>query len=310
MYELRGYFVTGNKSSRKSLIKNHRNLVGIIPTWLELKGDGSLLENQDNREVKLLNGLKNKNNIIPLVQNYQMKSKASNTIVINSNNRKAIKQKLHNYLMRTGYRNLNFDLEGIKKENKEELNNFIREISNYFHKNNYQLELSIPAKAGDNCSQWAGAYEYEKIGKLVDRIVIMAYYYHWVNGPAGAIAPLPWVQDVIDYAIMKILPEKIYLGIPGYGYDWIITDNSQSARGLSYFQIMQIKEKYNSKLEWDQESQTPYLRYENRSGQHEVWFENKESIIKKLDLVKEFQLRGAVLWRLGLEDPALWAELD
>ena len=35
-----------------------------------------------------------------------------------------------------------------------------------------------------------------------------------------AVAPLPNVRRVLDYAVTEIPPEKIYLGIPNYGYDW------------------------------------------------------------------------------------------
>ncbi|MFW6270270.1 MAG: glycosyl hydrolase family 18 protein, partial [Bacillota bacterium] len=58
--------------------------------------------------------------------------------------------------------------------------------------------------------------------------------------------------------------------------------------------------------EWDQESKTPYYKYEDEQGRHEIWFENKTSINKKLELVQQYQLAGAVFWRLGLEDPAIW----
>lgn len=309
MCKLRGYFVTGNQSSHSSLKKYHKNLDEITPTWLELKNNGNLLKKQNEEEVLLLNNLKGRNSIIPLIQNYRLKSKVSNMIVTTSEVWKSVKQNLDRYLKKSGYRGINFNLEGVKKENKKQLNNFIEEMSDFFHSADYQLELSIPAKVADNRSEWAGAYEYDKLGKLVDRVIIMAYDYHWVNGPPGAIAPLPWVQDVIDYALIKISPAKIYLGVPCYGYDWIINNKENSAQGLSFYQVMNIREKYNSNLEWDQESQTPYLKYKNNKGKHEVWFENKNSILKKIDLVKKFQLQGAAFWRIGLEDPAIWAEL-
>lgn len=35
-----------------------------------------------------------------------------------------------------------------------------------------------------------------------------------------AVAPLNKVIEVVEYAITKIPPEKIDLGIPNYGYDW------------------------------------------------------------------------------------------
>jgi spore germination protein len=137
----------------------------------------------------------------------------------------------------------------------------------------------------------------------------MAYDYHWAGGPVGPIAPLPWVHNVIDYVIMQISLEKIYIGLPCYGYDWSIDHEEKRAQGLSYYQIMELKKKHGGIIDWDQESETPYYCYKNKDGRHEVWFENVNSILKKVKLLKEFQIRGAVFWRLGLEPVSLWESL-
>ena len=35
-----------------------------------------------------------------------------------------------------------------------------------------------------------------------------------------AVAPLPNVRRVLDYALTEIPADKIFLGIPNYGYNW------------------------------------------------------------------------------------------
>ena len=35
-----------------------------------------------------------------------------------------------------------------------------------------------------------------------------------------AVAPLGQVRAVLDYALTAVAPEKIFMGIPLYGYDW------------------------------------------------------------------------------------------
>ena len=35
-----------------------------------------------------------------------------------------------------------------------------------------------------------------------------------------AVSPLPNVRTVLDYAVTEIPPEKIFLGLSNYGYDW------------------------------------------------------------------------------------------
>ena len=50
-----------------------------------------------------------------------------------------------------------------------------------------------------------------------------------------AVAPLPNVRQVLDYAVTEIPREKIYLGIPYYGYDWPLPfrQGETQARSLS-----------------------------------------------------------------------------
>ncbi len=310
MTKLIGYFLSGNTSCRESLNKNYKYLDEVIPTWLEIEESGKLIENHSQDEMDLLSSLFSENNVIPMLQNRGLKSSIGNLLVEDSQIWEDVINLIVSYLQKTGYEEINIDLEGIKRENRNKYNNFIERLAFYLHREGYRVSLSLPAKTADNNnSTWSGAYDYEQLGKFADKIMIMAYDFHWPGGPSGAIAPIFWVQDVIDYVILKISPAKIYLGIPFYGYDWVINSGAK-ARGLSHSQVLGIKNRYDIIMEWDQESQSPYLKYEDKNGKHEVWFENKNSIQKKIDLIEEFQLAGAVFWRLGLEDPKIWEKLD
>lgn len=306
MYKLAAYYVSGNNSSRQSFNNYHNSLDLIIPTWWELKADGSIQENIVKDE-KLLFKLMKKEKIIPLLQNHGLKSSVSNQFLDDKNAQKRAIKNLIKLIEKYSLVGININLEGVKLANKDKFTTFITNLGKKLQKKAIKLGLSIPAKTENTMDlSWSGAYDYQALGKSSQEMLIMAYDFHWAGGPPGPVAPLTWVQDVIDFALMEIPLEKIFLGIPFYGYDWLLESN-QRAKGLSYRQIENLAKKYNSNIEWDQESCSPYLRYKNESGQHEVWFENKESVRKKIKLVKEYQLAGAVFWRLGLEDERIWS---
>ncbi len=301
-----GYFLSGNESSYKSLKQNSQKLHGVIPTWLQVDKEGKLIKSVNKRELKLLSELEDDLKTIPMVQNYSLKSIVSNQFIANKNKWKyfieQVKKIFQNYKLKA----INIDLEGIKGEYKDLFTGFIAFLSEELSTAGISLGLSIPAKTENhNNSSWTAAYDYKNLGVLADNIIIMAYDYHWAGGPPGPVAPLFWVRDVIDYAIMKIPMHKLYLGIPCYGYDWEIDKEGKRARGLSYSQIIKLKESNNAVIEWDQDSQTPYIKYDK----HEIWFENVTSIMKKINLVKQYNLQGAVFWRLGLESPQIWQKL-
>lgn len=50
----------------------------------------------------------------------------------------------------------------------------------------------------------------------------MTYEWGYAYGPPMAVAPLPQVEEVLQYGVTEIAPGKIQLGIPNYGYDWTL----------------------------------------------------------------------------------------
>ncbi len=301
-YEVLGFHLGYNKKGLETINNNNGLINKVIPTCLEVKPDGSIQINTD----KTIKTYKDKSGIVPMVQNANMDSNVSNQLIGNQTAINRFIKDIILYLKSEGYNEVCIDIEGVKYKNKIQYTEFIKQVVDSLRQEGYYLSIVIPAKSENNQdSTWSGAYDYSSLGKITNKIIIMAYDFHWPGGPPGPIAPLSWVQDVIDYAIMEIPLGKLYVGLGLYGYDWIL-NGEQKARGLIYSQVKNIASNYNSKIEWDQESQSPYLRYIENGFEHEVWFENKESIAKKIKLVDEFQLKGVVFWRLGQEDPDVW----
>ena len=60
-------------------------------------------------------------------------------------------------------------------------------------------------------------------------------------------------------------------------------------------------------IQYDYVAQAPHFNYTADTGvHHEVWFEDARSIQAKFDLIKEFNLRGIMYWKLGLAFPQNW----
>ncbi|MFR1050306.1 MAG: glycosyl hydrolase family 18 protein [Lachnospirales bacterium] len=128
-----------------------------------------------------------------------------------------------------------------------------------------------------------------------------------------AVAPISNVRQVVEYALTVIPPEKIWLGVPNYGYDWLLpfVKGKSKATSLSSQQAVALARRYGAEIAYDDLSQSPWFRYTDESGrEHEVWFEDARSIQAKLALIPEYGLLGAGYWNLMRPFPQNWRVLS
>lgn len=207
------------------------------------------------------------------------------------------------------YDGVEVDFESVPAIDRDNLTTFLQKLRDKLEPEGYTLMITVPAKTYDNPKDnWNGAYDYKAIGEIVDMIMIMSYDEHWSGGSAGPISSLPWFEKVAEYASKTIPKEKVLMGIPLYGYDW---PQNEKARALKQAGIENVRQKYNAIVQFDVKSSTPFYTYTDESGvRHEVWFEDNDSIAKKVEVVNKYGFKGVGLWRLGYEEPQLWQVLQ
>ena len=133
----------------------------------------------------------------------------------------------------------------------------------------------------------------------------MTYDEHYSGGSPGPVASYPWVEKVIKYALRHFAPDKIILGIAAYGYDW----RWGSGKALTYSAIQKLIDSHKIFPKWHNLYRTPYFTYRSWGINHEVWYENRYSTVAKMELVRNYGLKGVAVWRLGYEDPAIWTAI-
>ena len=142
----------------------------------------------------------------------------------------------------------------------------------------------------------------------------MRHSYEWgyTYGPPMAVAPLPNVREVLDYGVSEIPREKIYLGIPAYGYDWPLPyrQGETRAQSISNRRAVEIAVEQRAEIAFDQRAQSPWFRYTEGGVVHEVWFEDARSMSAKLRLIARRGLRGAGYWNLMRPYPQGWTVLN
>ncbi len=211
-------------------------------------------------------------------------------------------------VQRERYDGIDIDYEDLPATDRQVFSTFVTRLADALHDKNKILTIAVFAKttdAGEDGRNYG--QDYAAIGAAADEVRLMAYDYHWSESTPGAVAPLPWVRDVLTYAKTQMPAEKIVLGIPVSGYDWV--DGGQG-EVVTWIQCFGRARAFHATSQFDRLSQSPYFKYTDAQGhQHEVWFENAESTATKLEAAKAAGIRGVYLWMISSEDDRTWATL-
>jgi len=184
--------------------------------------------------------------------------------------------------------------------------------------NTQEMTLSVtvgPRRSGTDLN-WA-VFDYAGIAGSADLVRIMTYDFHFRGGPPGPIAPLPWVRQVLDYAVTVIPAARIEVGVPLYGYDWqcatpTCTEKATgtTATALTYQQAEALRVAKGAVRDWSATDAAASFSYTDELGQpHVVWYNDYESTQAKMTLVGTYRLAGLAFWAVGFEDTRQWAPL-
>lgn len=213
-----------------------------------------------------------------------------------------------------GYRGLDVDFEYIPAAQRENYAAFIRTLREQLAPMGLPVIVALAPKTyARQPGLLYEAHDYALLGAAADFVLLMTYEWGYTAGPPMAVAPLPNVRQVLDYAVTEIPREKIYLGIPNYGYDWPLpfVQGTTRARSISNQEAVEIALRYGADIQYDQTAQSPWFTYTAPDGAaHEVWFEDARSMSAKLRLIDEYGLFGAGYWNLMRPYPQGWAVLN
>lgn len=219
--------------------------------------------------------------------------------------------------VRAGYDGVNVDFEGLAyssdiDDDRAAFTAFIRELAQALHARGLQLIVSVPAATSSSRENtWAYPFDLAALGQAADLIQLMTYDQHGSWSAPGAVAGADWVGESLRYAVSQIDPAKLLIGLPAYGYDWDLTasnteEGSFDAVDISWNEVPALLDKPYIQQGWDEISFSPFLTYTEEGHTHEVWYENADSIRKKVELMKENGLIGFSVWALGKEDANFW----
>ena len=203
---------------------------------------------------------------------------------------------------------------------------FIKELSTVLHEQGKLLSVTTPPdfapetkRAGNSVYSWA------EIGPYIDRLRIMAYDFSTVT--PGPIGPLPWSEDAVKHAVTQMPASKVFLGIPGYGRDWITKVEGVCPKDFTSSVVVGAKAAVvmreaaalaasnNAPITYNSTHAESTFKYRKTyvdptnsasfcTASRTVWFPDEKSYAARTNLVGKYRLGGIAVWTFGMENAA------
>jgi spore germination protein YaaH len=205
---------------------------------------------------------------------------------------------------------------------------FVKELSAALHSQNKILSITSPYLFNPAEAQKGYfVYSWAQIASSIDRLRIMTYDYS--TSRPGPIGPIAWTEKTVKYAISIMPASKVYLGLPGYGKDWvtkvegvcpsnlakIITPSAKAGTFLMR-DAASIAATYGAVPTYNETFAEVTFSYKREytgttssglsttcTASRTAWHQNAQSYSLRAQLVAKYQLGGAAQWVIGQEEP-------
>jgi spore germination protein len=158
--------------------------------------------------------------------------------------------------------------------------------------------------------------DYTKIVQQSDGVNVLTYLWGSYLGPPAPIASVSITNEFLNYIKPQTNPEKLVISLPLISYDWELpyTIGLSSANSLTLDSTLEQARQFDTVIQFDKESQTPFYIYNTAvSGvpvNHVVWSVNAISINSVLKIIAEKGLNGIGLWNIMSYVPQIWTVIN
>ena len=255
-------------------------------------------------------------------------------LLANSTTRTSIVQSIKDLVLRNNYDGIDLDFEVFYTQDgrstwattKPNWIAFIKELSAELRQQGKLLSVTTPpdfAPETKRAGNWV--FSWAEIGPHIDRLRIMAYDFSTVR--PGPIGPLPWSEDAVKYAVTQMPASKVFLGIPGYGRDWITKVEGVCPKDFASSVVVgakaavvmrsavELATSNNAVITYNPTHAESTFTYRKTyvdptnsasfcTATRTVWFPDEKSYTARTNLVGKYRIGGIAVWTFGMENTA------
>jgi len=146
------------------------------------------------------------------------------------------------------------------------------------------------------------AYPARFFESSADLLLVMLYDQHWATSPPGTIASPEWARRTLGMRVAERGASWLVAALPLYGYLW--RPNSV-ATSIGFDDAQRLATEAGTTLSRDPATATLHAAREGADG-WELWVSDAGLLAALDGVAGDLGVHRVALWRLGLEDPAVW----
>jgi cellulose synthase/poly-beta-1,6-N-acetylglucosamine synthase-like glycosyltransferase/peptidoglycan/xylan/chitin deacetylase (PgdA/CDA1 family)/spore germination protein YaaH len=299
-----GFYTPDDDGSVASLDRHINTLDWVSAADFNIIGaDHHLRQTRDPKLQQIMAHATRKPKLMPLVQNADngvWDGKGIAVLLHDPAQRAALLDRLTPALAATRAQGAVFDFEEVPAAAHADYLAFLREAVARWRPKGWLVSLAVPV--ADE------AWDLRAFGRAADNVLLMTYDQHWESGTAGPIAAQAWFVERMKAGVAAVGADKAIVCIGNYAYDW--ADGAKEANELTVEEAWLTAHDNGATIRFDADSGNPMFDYRDDGGtQHHVWMLDAASGYNQARAVRLEGAAGVAIWRLGSEDPGLWASL-
>jgi hypothetical protein len=182
---------------------------------------------------------------------------------------------------------------------------FLIELRERLHSSGKTLSVSVGARTSVTDPNW-NVFDYQSLGLVADKIKIMAYDLHNSKSNPGPVSSKVWINNILNYALSVVSPEKITVGLPSYAYLYSSDDKVKVITGNS-FESFLLKHPGSSVRDTD--SELMHHTFSSSGVNYDFYYPDAQFFKSVSSLLKERNITSVAIWSVGNEAKDVWDSL-
>ena len=205
---------------------------------------------------------------------------------------------------------------------------FIKELSIALRAEKKLLSVSTPYVLNPNEAQKGYfVYAWAAIASSIDKLRIMTYDYS--VSKVGPMGPITWAERTVQYAVSVMPASKVFVGVPGYGRDWVtavtgvcpanvVNSVKPGAKAATFVMrdAVALAATYGTVPRYDEKFGEMTFSYQkvyngttatglatSCTASRTAWYQDARGWALRAALVTKYRIGGITAWTFGMEEP-------